>query len=122
MKIKNPVKKKLILDLRIGGSRDKDTGVVPSQLLMTMNGNHITVPENQLPIKLPENINLKTTGNPLDHQEDWRKITIKGKKYKLETDTLDTFVRLIMVLPSFLFSKQFELWVIILKKLSTGCQ
>ena len=55
-------------------------------------GNHIAVPDNQLPIKLPENINLKTTGNPLDHQEDWRKITIDGKKYKLETDTLDTFV------------------------------
>jgi len=41
---------------------------------------------------LPENINLKTKGNPLDHQEDWRKITIEGKIYKLETDTLDTFV------------------------------
>ena len=33
---KNPKKRKLILDLRIGGSRDKDTGVVPSQLLMTI--------------------------------------------------------------------------------------
>ena len=41
---------------------------------------------------MPENINLNTKGNPLDHQENWRKITIDGKKYKLETDTLDTFV------------------------------
>ena len=55
-------------------------------------GNYVTVPEDQLPIRLPENINLKTKGNPLDHQEDWRKINIKGKSYKLETDTLDTFV------------------------------
>ena len=55
-------------------------------------GNYVTVPEDQLPIRLPENINLKTKGNPLDHQEDWRKITIEGKIYKLETDTLDTFV------------------------------
>ncbi len=55
-------------------------------------GNYETVPEDQLPIKLPENINLKTRGNPLDHQEEWRKITIRGKKYKLDTDTLDTFV------------------------------
>ena len=55
-------------------------------------GNYVTVPEDQLPIRLPENINLKTKGNPLDHQEDWRKITIEGKVYKLETDTLDTFV------------------------------
>ena len=53
-------------------------------------GNYETVPEDQLPIKLPENINLKTKGNPLDHQEEWRKIKIKGKNYKLETDTLDT--------------------------------
>ena len=45
-----------------------------------------------MPIKLPENINLKTKGNPLDHQEEWRKIIINGKNYKLETDTLDTFV------------------------------
>ena len=34
---------------------------------------------DQLPIKLPENINLKTKGNPLDHQEEWRKIKLKEK-------------------------------------------
>ncbi len=55
-------------------------------------GNYVAVPKDQLPIKLPENIDLKTKGNPLDHQINWRKITIKGKSYKLETDTLDTFV------------------------------
>ena len=55
-------------------------------------GNIVTVPEEQLPIKLPENINLKTKGNPLDHQNKWKEITIGGKKCSLETDTLDTFV------------------------------
>jgi leucyl-tRNA synthetase len=52
----------------------------------------VKVPEELLPIKLPENINLNTNGNPLEHQKAWREITIKNKKYKLETDTLDTFV------------------------------
>ena len=45
-----------------------------------------------LPIKLPENINLKTKGNPLDHQVDWSNIEINNEKCRLETDTLDTFV------------------------------
>ena len=31
-------------------------------------------------IKLPENINLKTKGNPLDHQEEWKKIIINGEE------------------------------------------
>ena len=33
-----------------------------------------------LPIKLPENINLKTKGNPLDHQKKWKEIIINGEK------------------------------------------
>ena len=52
----------------------------------------IKIPENQLPIKLPEEINLNTKGNPLDAQKDWKTVTINGKKYTRETDTLDTFV------------------------------
>ncbi len=54
--------------------------------------NIVKVPLEKLPITLPENINLKTNGNPLDHQTDWRKIEIDGKICNLETDTLDTFV------------------------------
>ena len=46
----------------------------------------------KLPIKLPEKINLNTNGNPLDHQENWRKIIIDDEECMLETDTLDTFV------------------------------
>ena len=74
-----------------GISRQRYWGC-PIPVVYDDKGNYQTVPEDQLPVKLPENINLKTTGNPLDHQEEWRTITIKGKKYKLETDTLDTFV------------------------------
>ena len=45
-----------------------------------------------MPIKLPEKINLNTTGNPLEHQNDWKKIIINGEECSIETDTLDTFV------------------------------
>ena len=52
----------------------------------------IKVPLAQLPIKLPENIDLNVNGNPLDHQNAWKKIIINGEECTLETDTLDTFV------------------------------
>jgi len=52
----------------------------------------IKVPIEHLPVKLPENINLNTKGNPLDHQNDWKTISINGEKCIRETDTLDTFV------------------------------
>ena len=52
----------------------------------------IKIPLNDLPVKLPENINLNTNGNPLDHQKNWYEIEINGEKCRRETDTLDTFV------------------------------
>ena len=85
-------KKKINFRLKDWGiSRQRYWGC-PIPIAYDENGNFVTVPDDQLPIKLPENINLKTKGNPLDHQENWRKIKIAGKNYKLETDTLDTFV------------------------------
>ena len=52
----------------------------------------VKVPLDQLPIKLPENIDLNVSGNPLDHQSNWKKIKINNEECQLETDTLDTFV------------------------------
>ena len=52
----------------------------------------VKIPLNDLPVKLPENINLDTNGNPLDYQKDWCEIEIDGEKCRRETDTLDTFV------------------------------
>ena len=50
------------------------------------------MPKSMLPVKLPQDINLKVKGNPLDSQEDWKKVVIDGKEMTRETDTLDTFV------------------------------
>ena len=52
----------------------------------------VKVPEKLLPIRLPENIELNTKGNPLEHQKEWKKININNNSCTLETDTLDTFV------------------------------
>ena len=50
------------------------------------------IPINQLPVLLPEEIDLNTNGNPLDAVEDWKKVEINGEIFNRETDTLDTFV------------------------------
>ena len=92
IQIRKAGKKKINFRLKDWGiSRQRYWGC-PIPIAYDERGNFIPVPKEQLPVKLPENINLKTKGNPLDHQDDWKKITINGKKYNLETDTLDTFV------------------------------
>ena len=52
-----------------------------------------TVPEKDLPVKLPEKIDLHKSGNPLSNQSEW--INVKcpkcSKNAKRETDTFDTF-------------------------------
>ena len=92
IQIRKAGKKKINFRLKDWGiSRQRYWGC-PIPIAYDERGNFVPVPKEQLPVKLPENINLKTKGNPLDHQDDWKKITINGKKYNLETDTLDTFV------------------------------
>ncbi len=85
-------KKKINFRLKDWGvSRQRYWGC-PIPILYDENGDHKTVPEDQLPVKLPENIDLGTKGNPLSNAEEWRKTKLEGKVYFRETDTLDTFV------------------------------
>ncbi len=85
-------KKKINFRLKDWGvSRQRYWGC-PIPIAYDENNNIKKIPLENLPVELPENINLNTNGNPLDHVENWRNVTIKGKKYKRETDTLDTFV------------------------------
>ena len=74
-----------------GVSRQRYWGC-PIPIAYDENGDPITIPKKDLPVQLPENINLKSKGNPLDAVEDWKNIKINGKNCKRETDTLDTFV------------------------------
>ena len=52
------------------------------------------VPFDQLPVKLPENIELGKAGNPLDHHPTWKHVDCSkcGAAARRETDTFDTFV------------------------------
>ena len=92
MKKKKIGKKKINFRLKDGGDSRQRYWGSPIPNAYNKNNKIVKVPLDQLPIKLPENINLNTKGNPLDHQEEWKKIIIDGEECILETDTLDTFV------------------------------
>ena len=59
----------------------EDCGVVP-------------VPEDQLPVVLPEDVTFDVPGNPLDRHPTWKHVACPkcGKPARRETDTMDTFV------------------------------
>ena len=74
-----------------GISRQRYWGC-PIPIAYDKNENIKKIPVEKLPIELPEKINLNVNGNPLDHQNEWKKIIINDEVCTLETDTLDTFV------------------------------
>ena len=74
-----------------GVSRQRYWGC-PIPVAYDNNGDVFKIPKEDLPVLLPENINLKTKGNPLDEQKEWKSVKINSKLLTRETDTLDTFV------------------------------
>jgi len=54
----------------------------------------VDVPEDQLPVKLPEDVTFDQPGNPLDAHPTWKYVDCPtcGGAAERETDTLDTFV------------------------------
>ncbi|MDC0645576.1 leucine--tRNA ligase, partial [Candidatus Pelagibacter ubique] len=74
-----------------GISRQRYWGC-PIPMAYDENDQPIKIPRNMLPVKLPEIEKLDNTGNPLDSEDNWKFFTLDGKKYRRETDTLDTFV------------------------------
>lgn len=52
------------------------------------------VPDDQLPVTLPEDVSFERPGNPLDHHPTWKHVACPscGKPAQRETDTCDTFV------------------------------
>ena len=87
------------LGMRKTNYRLKDWGIsrqrywgCPIPIAYDEDNNAIKIPEKDLPVKLPDSIDLNTNGNPLDSQKKWQEVNINGKICKRETDTLDTFV------------------------------
>ena len=76
-----------------GISRQRYWGC-PIPMIYLEDGSVVPVDKSELPIELPDDINLNSKGNPLDNHPKWKKTVQKstGKKAIRETDTLDTFV------------------------------
>jgi leucyl-tRNA synthetase len=54
----------------------------------------VPVPDDQLPVRLPDDVTFDRPGNPLDHHPTWKHVAcpVCGKPARRETDTFDTFV------------------------------
>ena len=87
-------KKRVLYRLKDWGiSRQRYWGC-PIPMVYLEDGTVKPVEKSELPIELPEDINLNSKGNPLDTHPTWKftKDKLSGKKAVRETDTLDTFV------------------------------
>jgi leucyl-tRNA synthetase len=54
----------------------------------------VPVPDDQLPVRLPDDVTFDRPGNPLDHHPTWKHVACPtcGQPARRETDTCDTFV------------------------------
>jgi leucyl-tRNA synthetase len=54
----------------------------------------VPVPDDQLPVTLPDDVTFDKPGNPLDHHPTWKHVgcPVCGRPARRETDTFDTFV------------------------------
>ncbi|MGE3623495.1 MAG: leucine--tRNA ligase [Bdellovibrionales bacterium] len=54
----------------------------------------VPVPEKDLPVKLPDDVDFEKPGNPLENHPTWKNVACPacGKAARRETDTCDTFV------------------------------
>ena len=93
------------IEKKIGNSkiiyRLKDWGIsrqrywgCPIPIIYREDGKIILVPEKDLPVMLPKDIDFSKPGNPLENHPTWKytKCPETGMKAIRETDTLDTFV------------------------------
>ncbi|MDC0524653.1 leucine--tRNA ligase [Pelagibacteraceae bacterium] len=87
-------KRKTLYRLKDWGiSRQRYWGC-PIPMIYLKDGSAIPVEKSELPIELPEDVDLSVSGNPLDAHPTWKNTIHKptGEKAIRETDTLDTFV------------------------------
>ena len=104
--VKNAIEKiiKVISKKKLGQKkitfRLKDWGVsrqrywgCPIPIVYDESGKAIPVKKKDLPVLLPEDVDLDVKGNPLEKHPTWKYTKLEsGKKALRETDTLDTFV------------------------------
>ena len=61
-------------------------------MLNLENGESVPVPEEQLPVKLPEDVVMDGVNSPIKSDPQWRKTEYNGMPAEHETDTFDTFM------------------------------
>jgi leucyl-tRNA synthetase len=76
-----------------GVSRQRYWGC-PIPMLYDADGNARPVPEDQLPVLLPEDVSFSGVASPIKSDPQWRKFTdpVSGEQLERETDTFDTFM------------------------------
>ncbi|MES2961230.1 MAG: leucine--tRNA ligase [Pseudomonadota bacterium] len=88
---KGEATKKINYRLRDWGvSRQRYWGC-PIPVLYLEDGTIVSVPEEELPVELPKDVEFNGLGNPLAQHPTWKYTTYKGQKAIRETDTFDTF-------------------------------
>jgi leucyl-tRNA synthetase len=74
-----------------GVSRQRYWGT-PIPMINLANGESVPVPEDQLPVELPEDVVMNGVTSPIKDDPAWAKTTFNGEDALRETDTFDTFM------------------------------
>ena len=74
-----------------GVSRQRYWGA-PIPMLNLENGESVPVPASELPVVLPEDVEMNGVTSPIKADPEWAKTTFNGEPALRETDTFDTFM------------------------------
>src|SRR5699024_7213979 len=74
-----------------GVSRQRYWGA-PIPMLTLEDGSQVPVPEEQLPVVLPEDVEMDGVTSPIKADPEWAKTEHNGQPALRETDTFDTFM------------------------------
>ncbi|SDW41258.1 leucyl-tRNA synthetase [Marinobacter mobilis] len=74
-----------------GVSRQRYWGA-PIPMMTLADGSERPVPDDQLPVALPEDVEMDGVKSPIKADPEWAKTTFEGQSATLETDTFDTFM------------------------------
>ncbi|MDP4537088.1 leucine--tRNA ligase [Alkalimonas collagenimarina] len=93
-KLKNDGRGEVKVNYRLrdwGVSRQRYWGS-PIPMLTLEDGSQVPVPDDQLPVRLPEDVVMDGVQSPIKADAEWAKTSFEGQAAFHETDTFDTFM------------------------------